>query len=193
MNFKSIYLILMLIIPSFLLSGCANTGEIYNRSSNARVSYEIDKKNHVIVINNNIKYYYKVHNNNVVFTYPDNKTATVSGDKEHCFVSSQDLVDSSYMLPEDLFKIYLKSNTDISFINFIPVIAGLLIILFPKLFWYMEYGWALNSDAGPFVFKIIRIGGILIVIAGVLYLCNLFYSNYMFGLLPSASGSFYSS
>ncbi|PWW04750.1 hypothetical protein DFQ01_10631 [Paenibacillus cellulosilyticus] len=54
------------------------------------------------------------------------------------------------------------------FVGFLFVIIGILNIAFPKVGWYMQYGWQFkNAEPSDAALVMARIGGVIAIIIGL--------------------------
>lgn len=149
-----------------LLSACGKQDIIYDSNLSSEISYECDRGLQEIIVDGNMVYAYREEGSGVEFTYPDGAVCTVYGDDTHIAVSGN-APDSKYVTPETLFEIYRTSNPEFPSAGMILVIIGVLMIAFPKLFWYLDYGWAVNAKESRIALPLIRGTGILILIIGI--------------------------
>ena len=157
---KIIFVIVLLLI----VSGCA--GKQQSTDINGiQVEYEIDTKENNIVIDG-YAYGYCIEDDGIVFIYPNNEEVLIRGSENSFSISSYSDEIEEYVSPEKLYEIYSNEKINFPYLNLIIVTVGILMLVIPKVFWYVGYGWIIKIDdiQRPIIF--IRIIGMVVVILG---------------------------
>ncbi len=69
-----------------------------------------------------------------------------------------------------LHKIFITNNITVPYVNIIIITVGVLILAFPQIFWFIEYGWLFGKKVGEMGVStaiVFRIIGSLIIICGI--------------------------
>ena len=158
--FKIIFIILILLI----VSGC--DGKQQSTDINGiHVEYEIDTKENNIIING-YTYGYCIEDDGIVFIYPNNEEVLIREGESSFTISSYSDEIEEYVMPEKLYEIYSNEKINFPHLNLIIVTVGILMLVIPKVFWYVGYGWIIKIDdiQRPIIF--IRVIGMVVVILG---------------------------
>ncbi len=157
---------IMLIILITFTGGCVNEQEIILDADGTKIEYVIDTTKRSIVVKG-YTYQYDVEDDKIIFTYPNNEEVSVMGDEYSLAISVYSDEIRNYLSPEVLYKIYSSKSITIPYLNVVIVIIGILMILLPRVFWSLKYGWAFGMKDCNIAIKVTQIIGIFVVVYGI--------------------------
>lgn len=158
--------IIFIVIFAASFIGCEKEQQIITDKAGTQIKYYIDDKTDNIIING-YTYQYNIEDDNLIFIYPNNEKVFIKINDNSLAVSSYSDEIENYVLPETLYNIYSENNKEFPYVNVITVIMGVLMIVIPKVFWYLEYGWAVGTKNYGIAIKVIQVIGVFIIFLGI--------------------------
>ena len=174
MKIKKILCVLLFLL---LLSGCANESTLFITinsydGTNAGISAVVDVSAKTITIGEDV-YTYEKRSDYISVVCPNGAkyTKEKSKSEEVWFNSTSGTEDTEkYLSRSDLFEILdrVPEEKGINWFSVFVIFVGILMVIYPKLFWFMRYGMyfkeAEMSTAAGMIFRGI---GVIIIVLGI--------------------------
>lgn len=167
---KKKYVVVSSILILLLLTGCGSVGKMKDDNTGTEISYELDRENKEIIVDDVI-YTYKEDENGICFQYPDGTNIVIDGDLDTMVISEEKEITREYIQPDTLYEIYLYSDKlKINPVGIWLCIVGILMFSVPQIIWYIDIGWLTKIKKNNIALGIIRVAGIVGFFCGIYYM-----------------------
>lgn len=171
-----LYRKLLLCITSFILGvslcGCSRQEkDVSVTVGNKKYTAFVDVEKGSITTDDGEMYTYLEDGSKVIFTYPDDSEWSVEESGNTAVMEECNIDEEKYLEGDILWEIYKEGNQSSEFpiIQIAFSVIGGLMIVYPKFFWFIKYGWMLRDV------EISKTGLLLIRLIGCLLIIGMFF------------------